>query len=289
MAQLNCNQTSIEAIEQLTKNDQENGNSGKSSPSSSQNRDPLSEKTWTTLSPNGDPSSKKTITNSSQNGDLSSEKPLTTSSQNGDSASEKPSPTLSNGIQASEKYLTSSAQNRHQVPENPLLSTAQTADPKSEKPYQGLPKIGIIGGIILAVVSVILIAIIVVVLVKCCVRPRRRVSSAKKAPKGHDVADTVTTNNVTLTDANDLMSNTQTTGNVDYADINLHSLVPRNDTSSPKKAPVGTSKSLVYADLAFNNNLNDRDKVPAVQQMHSLGIIEDDISQLYAKPMKRKK
>ena len=210
---------------------------------------------------------------SSQNGDSSPNKHLTISSQNGD--------------ELSEEDWTSSTKNGHRVSKTALPTTGQTEDPVIEKPYQGLPKIVIVG-IILAVITILSIVIISVVLVKCCVRPKKKVLSAKKAQNGHDVADTVTGNDVTLTGPNGLMSKAQTTEHVEYADINPHSLVQRSYTDE-EKASVGASKGLVYADLAFNNKLTVSGKVPAVQQMHSLQISEDDISQLYAKPIKKNK
>ena len=187
-------------------------------------------------------------------------------------SSEKPENTSQNGDQVSEK----------------TFPTTQTLCPLSEKPYQGLVKIMIIVVIVLTVVSIMLIVIIAVILVKCCVRPGR-VLSAKKAQMRHDVADTVTLNDVTLTEANNLIHNIHITNHVEDADINLWSLVPRCDTDGQEKALIDASKNLVYADLAFNNKMSGRDQVPAVQQMKSLGISEDDISQLYAKPMKRNK
>ena len=240
---------------------------------------------------NGKPASlKPTITATiPENRHLPSEKPFPVSLQSEHPASEKLSRTSSqNGELSSEKPLPTSTKNGHPQSEKSLPTTAQTASPISVKPDQGLPKIEIIVGVILLVVTIMLIVIIVIVLVKCCVRPRRA-SSAKKAKKENSVADTVTGNDVTFTEPNGLIPNFQPTDHVEYADINPQSLVPRGDTGGQEKASVDASKGFVYADLAFNNTVSGRGKASAVQQMHSQGIIEDDISQLYAKPMKKNK
>ena len=267
---MNCTQTDIGNIDRNTPNTPQSRHPPQLSTSSEH---PVSENLSSTLSHNGDPTPEKPLPSTSQSRHPASRNPLSTTSLTVDSVTENP--------------LTSSTQNGHQIPENPLPPTRQTGDPAPEKPHQGVPKIGIIVAIILAVVAIIVITIIVVII--CCVRQRRRKSSAKKTQKGHYAAVTVTGNDVTLTKSGGMMHNVQTTDHVEYADINPQSLVPKDDTSGQEKATVDASKGLVYADLAFNNNESGRGKKADVEKMQNPVMTEDDIAQLYAKPMKKSK
>ena len=203
---------------------------------------------------------------------------------NGYTVTAKHHSTTQDGHSVSETPAFSSTQN--QQSKKPPSTTPQSGEPISYKPSQGPPMFMIIVGITVTVV-VILIIIIAVVLVICCILPRRR---NQPAQKGKYVAVTVTGNDVTLTEPNGLIPNAQTTDQVEYADINPQSLVPKDDTGGHQKASGDASKALVYADLAFNNNnTTSGGKVDAVEQMHRAEMGEKDISQLYAKPVKKNK
>ena len=195
----------------------------------------------------------------------------------------------SSAYSVSEKPAPTSTHNGHQESKTPESTILATGDQISRKPNPGLTKIGVIAGI--AVASVIIcIIIIAVIIVKCCVLPIKEKSYSETVQKGQHVTVTVTENDVTLTESNGLMSNAHRADHVEYADINLPSSVPKDDdTGGQVKASVDASKSLVYADLALTNNTSINVKVDAKEQMHSPEMTDDDIAQLYAKPMKKKK
>ena len=240
----------------------------KHSQTSTQNRHHESERTLSTTPQVGHSESYKPSHTSTRNEHQKSKKPLSTTSQTGIHSTEKPSQT--------------STQNKHQNSKKALSTTPQTGDPISEKPYLGRPKTGFIIAIVIVAVTLTIIAAVLVI---GCLIPKKKKSLAKKAQKGVKV----TGNDVILMQPNGLMPNVQTTDQVEYADINLQSLAPRDDSGDQGKASADASKGLVYADLAFSNNTTGGGKVDAVGQIHCPGMDEEDISQLYAKPMKKNK